>query len=338
MKIIENNSCIASEDVQNSASMSNEGKITGTIPEGDLASETVASVEPIVEADAKIIAFPAKKEIASESGHWYLPDGTPFYTVPRRSGPNKGEPRPVSLAHDRKIMTEKGAVPSVTTITGILDKPGLNYYHERNIFQATLDCVREVQESMDDYFDRVRATSKDHSRKAAERGTALHGEIERFLRGELIQDKSWLPHIAKLVLTLTQYGINIREGAPEKSFAHRMGFGGKVDWNCGGLRGEPTVLDFKSKESIDDKKLRQWCDSGKSMQLAAYREGLLLPNARCINIFVGQDDTEIRIFEWPQSGLNEAWEKFTLLLRFWKKEHHYYPKLQDNDKPQHTKD
>lgn len=308
------------------------------------SSEVSVVVSP--ESVTKIIPFPAAKqeEIATEGGHWYLPDGTPFYTVPRASnskGGKKGEPRPVSLRFDRKTLTTKGAVPSVTTVSRILDKPGLNNYYERHIFDALIRYARsepEIFESalndsvlLEQLFKTVKAMSREHSRERAESGAKLHGAIEHFLRGEPY-DQSWQPHIDAIVGAVDQLGIGLGTGQPERSFAHPKGFGGKVDWHRRryGDDLEPVILDFKTKENIEPGK--EYGYDEHPMQLAAYREGFGLPeDTRCINIFVGVEDRKILPLEWNKSDLNRGWRMFELVLSLWTIKNNYYPKKGNNN-------
>lgn len=279
-------------------------------------SEEKAVVSPVNDASVA----KERSNMPAESGHWYLMDGTPFYTVLKAKG--DGE-RPVTIRDARKV----GAVPSVTTVTKIIGSEALSRYFARQMFDATQRVSRFHGETDDIYFARCTEASKEHAGKAAERGTALHGAIEQFLRGELLTDKSWLPHIAKLVLTLAQYGIDIRAGAPEKSFAHKLGFGGKVDLH---MTGEPIVLDFKSKPTLDPAK--RYGYDNHCMQLAAYREGLGIPGARCINVFIGCDDRKIILHEWSQADAGRGWEMFTHTLALWKLLKGYSPELEQSAK------
>jgi hypothetical protein len=54
------------------------------------------------------------------------------------------------------------------------------------------------------------------------------------------------------------------------------------------------------------------------MQLAAYRVGLGMPDARCANIFVSRNTPGlVKIIEWDQADLKRGWEMFHSLLTFW---------------------
>lgn len=301
-----------------------------------------STVEPLLPkqnvAGSNPVSRSEDDEMATEGGHWYLPDGSPFYTVPRASnskGGKKGEPRPVSLRFDRKVLYAKKAGPSVTTVSKIIEKPALNAYHERNVFEATMvwcagndKPISEVD--FDAVFKIVKEKSREHGRKRAAGGTELHGAVEHYLLGGYAAvDRKWRDHIEAILGALEQYGLDIHDGRPEHSFFHPLGYGGKVDFHQTGISDtdiehDGLVLDFKSKERIEDKK--QLAYDEHAMQIAAYREGLRIPNARGINIFVGEEDREVRIHEWKQSDLQRGWKMFQLLFRFWQVKNNYYPK------------
>jgi len=66
------------------------------------------------------------KENTSESGHWYLPNGSPAYTI---IGKSTGRERPTTLADARKL----GLLPSVTTIINTIQKAGLDTWKQQQV-------------------------------------------------------------------------------------------------------------------------------------------------------------------------------------------------------------
>jgi hypothetical protein len=106
---------------------------------------------------------------------------------------------------------------------------------------------------------------------------------------------------------------NVTQFEPEKSFAHELGFGGKVDLKNSEAN---LVLDIKSKEFTDPKKVDAYDEH--MMQLAAYRVGLGLPTAVCANVFVSATQPGLVVIkEWSQEDLARGWEMFQSLLKFW---------------------
>jgi hypothetical protein len=77
------------------------------------------------------------------------------------------------------------------------------------------------------------------------------------------------------------------------------------------------VADFKSKEFGPDADLATYPEH--AMQLAAYREGLNLPTARCAICYVSVSVPGLsRLIEIPEDELSRGWEMFTYLLGYWK--------------------
>ena len=131
-------------------------------------------------------------------------------------------------------------------------------------------------------------------------------------------------HIEAIDKELLSMGIDLRDGRPEKSFAHKLGFGGKVDWHAPGI-----VIDFKSKDSIGEDRLA-WDEH--VCQLASYREGLGMPTARCLNVFVGIDDCRVEVVEHSEQDLQRGWRMFQHCLGLWKEKKNYYPGESVEDK------
>ena len=110
------------------------------------------------------------------------------------------------------------------------------------------------------------------------------------------------------------YGLD--EFAPEKAFAHELGYGGKVDLHNANYKDIGIVLDVKSKEFTDPSKVEAYDEH--CMQLAAYRVGLGIPDAICANVFVSAIEPGLVVIkEWSQEDLARGWGMFQALLSFW---------------------
>ena len=60
------------------------------------------------------------------------------------------------------------------------------------------------------------------------------------------------------------------------------------------------------------------------MQLAAYRMGLDVPNARCANVFVSVTKPGlVKIVEWTKEDLDRAWGMFAHLKSYWELKNNY---------------
>ena len=284
---------------------------------------------------------------ASEGQHWYQPDGTPVYEVPAKDG----HMRPATLRDARKL----GLYPGVSSILDQIVKPGLQAWRETQVLMAALtlprkpvvrgadcahcdgtgaspikgqrcdwcdgagfECIREPEA---EWLALVKQDAQAQSRAAADRGTEIHAEIERYFGGGY--DASEMVSAVLDALRFT-FGSDfpIDDGYPERTFAHPLGFGGKSDVVF--IAEEQLVCDFKTKDAWELGAKLHYPEM--AMQLAAYREGLGFPDARCANVFITRDAPfAVQIHEWPQAELDVAWRKFQALLTYWKCDKGYDP-------------
>lgn len=246
------------------------------------------------------------KEYQSESGHWYLPNGDTAYRIVGKNGKERNT--------TVKDARELGLLPSVTTIIGCAAKPALDIYKQQQAILAALTLPRLEGESEESWLSRVVTDSKEHAKQAAERGTQIHGVIEAFYEGVYIPE---LPAYVRVVESTINAHFGQQLWVAEKSFANK-GYGGKCD-----LISRPHfhpktdgfVIDFKTTEKDVDK-LDYYFDH--QMQLAAYRHGFDMPNARCAIVYVNAQENKAKLLEIPDADLRIGWECFSHLLAFYR--------------------
>ena len=242
----------------------------------------------------------AKEPRASESNHWYTRDGAPMYTVEAV----KGSQRATTLRDARKL----NLVPSVTTILNVAAKPALTNWLQQQVLLAALTLPRRPDEPEKEYIDRIINDSKEQGRSAADAGTDIHASIQSFYEGQATERHK--DHVNGCVSALQGY-FGHQAWVAERSFAHEIGFGGKCD-----LHAQNLVVDIKTKDFTDPDKVDAYDEH--MMQLAAYRVGLGMPDARCANIFVSRSVPGlVKIVEWDQTDLQRGWQMFHALLTFW---------------------
>jgi len=239
------------------------------------------------------------KENTSESGHWYLPDGSPAYRIVGKNGKERN-----STVKDAR---EHGLLPSVTTIIGCASKPALDVWKQQQAILSALTLPRLKGESEEDWLSRVVADSKETAKQAAERGTQIHGVIEAFYEGIYIPE---LPPYVRAVESAINEHFGSQLWISEKSFAYG-GFGGKCDL----VAKSGFVVDFKTTEKDLDK-LDYFFDH--QMQLSAYRQGFEMPKARCAIVYVNALQNKAKLVEIPEDDLRIGWECFTHLLAFYR--------------------
>ena len=247
------------------------------------------------------------KQHSSEAGHWYTRDGEPMYTI---IGKSTGTPRNTTLRDAR----EHNLVPSVTTILNIAAKPGLNVWLQEQAILAALTLPRGEGESESAWLKRVVHDSKAQARDAADLGTEIHAAVQGFYEG---RKASAFPIHVQTCSRAIENHYGAKNWVCERAFAHEMGFGGKVDMHTEGI-----VIDIKTKDFDDPSKVTGYDEH--LMQLAAYRVGLGMPEARCANVFVSRTNADLAVVkEWAEEDLKRGWLMFTALLSFWQYKNQY---------------
>jgi hypothetical protein len=241
---------------------------------------------------------------AAESTHYYTRTGEPAYTVKAKAGHD----RPTTVADARKL----GLVPSVTTVIRCADRPGLTNWMIDQAILAALTLPVIEGETSEAYLARIKRDSKEQARKAALRGTAIHAAIQGHYEGSIQLSRDFKAHIEGADAALYKWS-QWKDWRAEQSFAHPLGFGGKVDLRASSL----FVADVKTKEFNEDAELKAWDEH--ALQLAAYREGLGMPSARCAICYVSVTTPGLaRLIEIPEEELKRGWKMFLHLLNYWK--------------------
>ena len=232
----------------------------------------------------------------SESQHWYQKDGTPASTIIGKTGE-----RATTLRDAKKL----GLIPSVTTIGNLLSKPGLDTWKQQQVLLAALTLPRNEGEPESEWLSRVMQDSKATGREAAERGSAIHAIVQSYFEGIMLPEKPL--YVDKIVQVLDEtYGS--QEWLSEQSFGHALGYGGKCDL----MAKNGFLVDFKTKDTSLEK-VDVFFEH--ELQLASYREGLGIPNAKCAIVFINGTTNEVKLCPVDEEKLQKGWEIFKHLLR-----------------------
>jgi hypothetical protein len=246
-------------------------------------------------------------DFATAGGHWYLPNGEPYYRI---VGAN-GKERDVTLRDARKV----NAVPSVTGIIRCAAAPQLQKWIIREAVTSALTIPRIEGETSDALVARIEVDRQEQVKVAAARGEAIHGAIERHYRGE-VPDPDLLPWVQQASAFIAGATGTEQEWRAERSFAHALGYGGKTD-----LHSDQWVIDVKTKDGeLPDKLYDEHV-----MQLAAYRHGLGIPAARGAILFVGREKPCAALVEASESDLRRGMDMFLGLLNYWCAKNDYRP-------------
>lgn len=251
-----------------------------------------------------------KDDFASSAGHWYSADGQPAYTIIGKNG----RERNTTLRDAREL----GLFPSVTTILKLEAAPALTNWM---VNQAALACVtlpRLAGEDDDSFIKRALDDSRQQARKAAERGSYLHGVLEQTVKNGRPPETVSINDFSIIHPCLQWLRTNFPDYTwhPERSFACNDGFGGKLDL-YGERDGEAVIIDWKFKDDIIEGKRLAY--DNHSTQLAAYAYGLNRGQARCFNLFASSTVAGLIVpHEWSREDIDCGWQVFTHLLAIWK--------------------
>lgn len=246
--------------------------------------------------------------LASESGHFYDIHGNPRYEVEYADKKRAGQFRPATVSDCRK----NNWVPSVSVINRMLANPGIEQWRIKQVLLSSLTLPRNIGEDDESFAARVMVDSREQQKKAMELGTKIHADIERFYLGQQV-DEVALGYALEVDRAI-QAEFGSLKFAPEKSFAHPLGYGGKVDLPS--LEGEGVVVDTKTKEFGPDDEVGGHTEHCR--QLAAYRVGLGIPLAKCANVFVSTSTPGlVKIVHWKEEQLQQEFEVFKRLLEIW---------------------
>ena len=241
----------------------------------------------------------------SESGRWYARDGKQVESVLGKNGKQR--------APTIRDAREHGYLPSTTSIIRLAAAPGLEQWKMRQVVLAALTHPNLTGTDAD--VDLILADASEQARKAREKGTEVHAAIQSAYEGK-DYDAKYLPHVQQSRSAIRKWiDWNDVELDAERSFANNeLGYGGKADLSAYMLD-KGYVLDVKTTDKPLET-LKTWPEH--AWQLAAYREGLGIRNARCAIVYVHTQTGEARVIELPEDELQRGWDCFYCLLAFWK--------------------
>lgn len=255
---------------------------------------------------------------ASESGHWYQPDGTQVALVP---GSKKGSMVTPDIRHARKL----GLLPGVTTIIRCAASPSLDKYKQRQAILAALTLPRQPDEAEDVWLARVIKDAGEHAAKAAEEGTRIHAAVQSYYQGGKVDD-AYLPHVDGVRGVLGNIAPGNNWQSEVGVACAEWGYGTKSD-----LHSQNWVWDLKGKDGDLDDLFGERTYDYYWMQLAATKRLLLKSgrchsDARCGILFVSRTHPGVgHAVEITDEQLARGLEMFDALKAYWQAKNNYYP-------------
>jgi hypothetical protein len=248
----------------------------------------------------------------------------PRHFVETKTGKNAGKLRP-SRVTDARTALKNGErwFPSVTTVLGILDKPGLNNWKVDQHLESAYHFIENgiVFDSADQFYRKVRQHTQERLDEAPQLGTDIHKVIEDYINKGFSLHQDFTATEAKICenvrATLDDYvGLN-RKIEPEAYLVNPVhGYAGCLD-----LRMDEWYIDWKSKKEASKFKPGKMAYDEHRMQLAAY--GMCdkvhdLSHLKFANGFICLETGEIDFHIHETDEIERAWNMFYHANEFYK--------------------
>lgn len=246
----------------------------------------------------------------SPSSHWYYDDGRPAHKLPTADG--SGE-RPTTLRDAKRL----GLFPSVTSILGILAKPGLEMWKLNQVALATLRTPKTPAESEDYWCTRVRNAAFEQVEQAADLGTMIHGALELAMAGEPYAE-DLRPYVEPVLKWKQAVGIQIVER--ELRVVNRAhGFAGTTDVLFRFGRAGMGILDYKTRVTRPGEPVLAY--DNQALQLAAYAATYWgeenIGRVLAANVFISTTEPG-RMEVVKHEALVRDWQAFKLVADLWR--------------------
>jgi hypothetical protein len=252
------------------------------------------------------------------SGHWYKRDGTPVHRIATADG--RGE-RPTTLADARRL----GLYPSVTSILGLLAKPGLDKWKQDQVALASLRLPKTPEESNDYWCNRVRNAAFEQVEQAADLGTMIHGALEAAMNGQPY-DPELRVYVQPVLDWKEKTGIKIVDR--EIRLVNQVeGFAGTADVLFRYGQQGMGILDYKTRKTKPGEVVAAY--DNQAMQLAAYAATYWGPEnidrVLAANVFISTTEPgRTEVVKHP--NLAADWQAFRLITALWRYQKGYDPR------------
>lgn len=266
----------------------------------------------------------------TDSSHWYDRLGNPAYTVPYMDPKRAGESKPTSLADAKRL----GLLPSVTTVLKAkAPSYGLQKYQYNRIVEACWEH-RLSNLELEQWRGMVLEDASSPMRAAADEGSQYHLVVESIVKNEDLPDYE----LTIPVEFFTSFARWWKDSGlvcdhTEVSFAHPLGYGGRIDLIGHDRDGNDVILDWKTQDTKPDRPAGFYRDSFP-IQLRAYAEGYAsrsgkdLTCPRLISVVLSRSEPgRIEMMEWPSEEHGTYWRAFLGLFDWWKYENNYWPEV-----------
>lgn len=251
------------------------------------------------------------------SSHWYTRDGVPAYTIKKAKG--DGE-RATTLRDARKY----NLLPSVTTLFGVMAKPGLDKWKLSKAIESALCTTRDEEEPDERYYSRILERSFEETSIAAELGTRIHDAIDAYF-DEIPIDEDLAQYVEPTMAYLES--LNLTDIRREEVVVNRMeGYAGRVDL-LARYGNSNIIIDFKTKKTKEGVKVTPF--DFQATQIAAYAMAAFGTLDHCVGANVYISTTEPGRIEkavYNEEKLVKEYELLTNIASIWRHLKNYDPR------------
>jgi hypothetical protein len=228
------------------------------------------------------------------------------------------------------------ALPSPTTVLGMIKGEGLIRYFKRQMFEAAVTTPRKPEWTDEEFYDACERWADQHSQTARDKGLDLHKVIQEFHLGLSGQVGGVLqtltPELADgFDLYLRWYEKWVQKSLVVEEVLFGEGYAGRVDHVALLKDGRVAVCDVKTQDLTKRKRFSQYPEH--FLQLGAYA-GTIKPTPDVlISIYVSSNaPVTLESYVWPGSP-KLGHELFLNLLRLWQFINNYQFQETLPDKP-----
>lgn len=258
------------------------------------------------------------------SAHWYSADGAAVHEMPTRDGSGT---RKTTIRDAQRLRL----LPSVTSVLGVLAKPGLDVWKLKKVAEAALANPKQESESAEYWIARVVEASKGETEAAADLGSAIHDALDNALAG-LPYPADLTAYVDPVMAWVTSTGIHVTH--KEIVLVNPAeGYAGRVDVLFSFGKAGIGVLDYKTRKTEAGKAVTPY--DGQGMQLAAYAAAHYgpdaLPGVLAANVFIST--TEPGRFEVVKHDgkagtctLMDEYDAFLAACKLWRRVKGYDPR------------
>lgn len=248
------------------------------------------------------------------NAHWYEADGTPRHTVIG----SKGVERATTLRDARQL----NLFPSVTSILGVLAKPGLEAWKQEQAILAAITLPRVAGEGDDAFAARVVRDMDAQVERACDFGTRIHLGIECANAGRpklaAPETDPWIEHYE------TWRIANIVRVVSTEQSVVSNGYAGRYDMLAEHQEHGLCLVDFKTQNV---KKGKPTFYETWGWQLAAYRRALGM-KCQCLSLVIDSNTPSAPVEKlWSEEELIDGLEIFAAAVRIWQRQRGYVPTL-----------